>query len=83
MLVNPGFDVLLYSLRSDGDDVAVIGFDDIAEATIVRPALTTIAQEPADIGRKLATCLFERIGDLAMPRRILESPSHLIVRDSA
>ncbi|MAU12732.1 MAG: hypothetical protein CL607_23115 [Anaerolineaceae bacterium] len=65
------------------DDVAVIGFDDIAEATIVRPALTTIAQEPADIGRKLATCLFERIGDLAMPRRILESPSHLIVRDSA
>lgn len=65
------------------DDVAVIGFDNIAEASIVRPALTTIAQEPTDMGRKLANCLFERIEDPTLPRRVVESPSHLIVRDSA
>ncbi|MCA9884778.1 MAG: LacI family DNA-binding transcriptional regulator, partial [Anaerolineae bacterium] len=54
------------------DDVAVLGFDDIAEASIVRPMLTTIAQDPADIGFKLATCLFERMEDPQMPHRIIE-----------
>ena len=42
-------------------DVAVMGFDDIPEATIIRPMLTTIAQNPRDIGQKLAKALFERI----------------------
>lgn len=64
-------------------DVAVMGFDDIAEASIVRPALTTIAQDPRDIGYKLATAIFERIENPNIPeRRVLESPWKLIVRQS-
>jgi DNA-binding LacI/PurR family transcriptional regulator len=65
------------------EDVAVVGYDDIIEARIVRPNLTTIAQDSADIGRKLATCLFERIENPSMPGVRLESASTLIKRESA
>lgn len=66
------------------EDVAVLGFDDIPEATIVRPALTTIAQHPREIGQRLAQALFSRIqnGEIAT-RRLIESSYKLIVRDSA
>ena len=66
------------------EDIAVMGFDDIPEAKIVRPMLTTIAQDPRDIGLKLAHTLFERINnpDIEQPR-VLESPWKLMIRDSA
>jgi DNA-binding LacI/PurR family transcriptional regulator len=65
------------------EDIAIIGFDDIPEAKIVRPALTTIAQDPVDIGRKLATCLFNRIENPNLPNCRLESPARLMKRGSA
>jgi len=65
------------------DDIAVVGFDDILEATIIRPHLTTVAQDPYDIGRKLALLLFERIEDPYLPTRRLESSLKLIQRGSA
>jgi DNA-binding LacI/PurR family transcriptional regulator len=49
----------------------------------VRPALTTIAQDSVDLGRKLASSLFERINNPDLPRRFLLSPQTLIKRDSA
>jgi LacI family transcriptional regulator len=65
-------------------DVAVMGFDDIPEARIVRPMLTTIAQEPRDIGLKLANALFERINDQDITgTRLFESTTKLVIRDSA
>jgi DNA-binding LacI/PurR family transcriptional regulator len=65
------------------EDVAVVGFDDIPEATIVRPTLTTIAQNPRDIGEKLAKALFERIENPNMSeRRVFESSFKLIPRQS-
>lgn len=66
------------------DDVAVMGFDNMREATMIRPNLTTIAQHPRDIGRKAAEALFDRIeGRSPEKRRLIESPLKLIVRDSA
>jgi LacI family transcriptional regulator len=65
------------------DDVAVLGFDDIPEATIVRPALTTIAQYPRNIGQVLAELLFSRIENPTIERRVHEDAFKLIVRDSA
>lgn len=65
------------------EDIAVLGYDDIPEARLIRPALTTIAQDPADLGRKLATCLFDRIENPDLPRRVLASPQTLTIRDSA
>lgn len=65
------------------DDIAVIGFDDIPEATIVRPTLTTIAQDPRDIGTKLAKALFERMENPSIhQRRVFESTYQLIPRQS-
>lgn len=65
------------------EDIAVIGYDDIPEASIVRPKLTTLAQDAADMGEKLATCLFERINNPDLPPRRLESGIKLVKRDSA
>jgi len=66
------------------DDIAIVGFDDIPEATIVRPALTTIAQDPRDIGQKLANALFERIENPNITeRRVFESHCRFIRRQSA
>ena len=64
-------------------DIGIVGFDDIPEATIVRPTLTTIAQDPRDIGLKLANALFERIENPdIVERRIFESSFKLIPRQS-
>ena len=65
------------------DQVAVMGFDDITEARIVRPMLTTIAQDPHDIGLKLAHALFERIANPAISGTRTECERRLIIRDSA
>lgn len=65
------------------NDVAVVGFDDIPEATIVRPKLTTIAQNPVTIGQTLAKALFERIEDPTIVlKREFETPYKLIPRES-
>ncbi len=65
------------------EDIAVLGFDDIQEATLFRPTLSTIAQDPYDMGQKLSELLFERIEDPSLPARYVESTLKLIKRDSA
>lgn len=65
------------------DDVAVVGFDNIQESTIIRPSLTTIAQDPYDIGGHLSRLLFERIEDNTLPARRIETKLQLIQRNSA
>jgi LacI family transcriptional regulator len=65
------------------DDIAIVGYDDIPEARIILPALTTIEQNAADIGYKLAVSLFERIENPDLPSRRLETSHNLIIRDSA
>ncbi len=49
-----------------GRDVSVVGFDDLAEAELVRPRLTSVATFPAEIGDAAARLLLER---LAAPER--------------
>jgi LacI family transcriptional regulator len=66
------------------EDVAVMGFDNIPETTIITPKLTTVAQYPRDIGQKLAEVLFERIDGLAPDAgRRVKIPLTLILRESA
>jgi DNA-binding LacI/PurR family transcriptional regulator len=79
---------LILALQDAGysipDDVAVVGFDDIPEASIVRPTLTTIAQNSRDLGEKLAIALFERIETPGLAeRRLYESSYRFVVRESA
>lgn len=66
------------------EDVAIVGFDDIPEASWVRPRLTTVAQHPDQMGQLLSAALFERIqGEYDGPGRRLEVPCRFVVRESA
>lgn len=65
-------------------DIAIMGCDDIPPASWVRPRLTTVAQHPAEMGRVMATALFERIeGGYSGPGRCFEISCQLVVRESA
>jgi LacI family transcriptional regulator len=69
--------------HTPGRDVAVVGFDDIAEAALWRPALTTVALSPRQIGEEAARLLLERIAaPNAASRQVILHP-RLIVRESS
>jgi LacI family transcriptional regulator len=63
-------------------DFGVVGFDNIADAALSRPALTTIGVDPHRIGREAANLLLDRIANPVdnFERRIM--PTQLIVRDT-
>jgi LacI family transcriptional regulator, repressor for deo operon, udp, cdd, tsx, nupC, and nupG len=61
-------------------DVSVVGFDDHELAFAA--GLTTVAQDPADLGAKGAQLLVDRMTGHAGPPRAVESPVHLEIRSS-
>lgn len=64
-------------------DIAVLGFDDIPAASWICPKLTTIAQNPTEIGNLLANAVFTRLaGNKSGPQRRYEFTCHLIQRES-
>ncbi len=64
-------------------DVAIVGFDNIPEARLIRPNLTTVAQFPVDMGRQLAQALFQRIeGKYEGQKRAFKIPLQLIERQT-
>lgn len=66
-----------------GEDIAVVGFDDIPLAEFSHPPLTTIRQPIYDIGRKTCAMLIELInGRLSQNTHELLIPS-LIIRESS
>ena len=65
------------------EDIGVMGFDDIPEASIIDPKLTTIARDLPKIGRQVAEILFERITEqVTGPGRFFQSEWKLIERQS-
>lgn len=79
------FGVML-GLRAAGIEAgkyfAVVGFDNVAEASLWQPSLTTVAINPTALGEQAAQLMLKRISepDLSVQRVIM--PSQLIVRDS-
>ena len=78
----------LVALREAGlavpADMAVVGFDDIASAKLVYPALTTIRQSQRLMGQRAAEMLLERIrGQAGQNGRSISMPYELVIRDSA
>jgi len=65
-------------------DVSVVGFDDIAEAGYLRPPLTTVHQDFAEVGRRCVDVLLERIEatDRWFRGRPVVVPGRLVVRAS-
>ena len=65
-----------------GVDFAVIGFDDVAESAVIRPALTTMAVSPRQIGAEAVQLLLDLIANPEqLPRKIILQPQ-LVIRDS-
>ncbi len=68
--------------REAGREVSVVGCDDVPEAALWAPGLTTIRTRPDELGRRAAALLVRRVADPAgPPERIVLAPE-LVVRGS-
>ncbi|MGA8656552.1 MAG: LacI family DNA-binding transcriptional regulator [Chthoniobacterales bacterium] len=68
--------------RRPGYDFGVVGFNNIPDAALSRPGLTTVDTAPAKLGEAAADLLLQRIENRSAPiRRIILQPK-LIVRES-
>lgn len=73
---------LLEAGHQPGRDFNLVGFDNISEAALSRPALTTIAVEPRQIGQEVAELILRRIADPdGRPEQVI-LPPRLIIRDT-
>jgi LacI family transcriptional regulator len=66
-----------------GSDFALTGFDDIAEAAVSAPPLTTLAVTPRDRGRQAAELILQRVKEPSEAPRQTIVPVQLLVRDSS
>jgi LacI family transcriptional regulator len=64
------------------DDISIIGYDDIPQASMTRPALTTIRQPLEQMGRIAAQVLFEILRNPEHKHNRVELPTEIIIRDS-
>ena len=64
------------------NDMSVIGFDDIPQASIVHPKLTTIRQPLEQIGRMAVRMLLKHLANPDQPPSRLTLATRLIVRES-
>ena len=68
--------------RRPGADFAVTGFDDIPEAGMSMPSLTTLCSDPRARGRQAAELLLERTASPSLPPRSVIAPVRLAERES-
>jgi LacI family transcriptional regulator len=68
-------------LRIPGD-MSVVGFDDTVEATVVVPALTTVRQPLAELGRTAVSVLLRQLNNRSFEPLRIELETRLVPRDS-
>lgn len=64
------------------EDVSILGFDDIPQAAMVRPGLTTVRQPLDEMGRLATQMLIDQLKNPEKEIGRVELPTELIVRDS-
>ena len=64
------------------EEVAVVGFDDVAVAQLAEPPLTTVRTRYDEFGRLAANLLLDEISGIAVPRTVHRVPVALIRRRS-
>jgi LacI family transcriptional regulator len=64
------------------DDISIIGFDDIPQASLVYPKLTTVRQPLVEMGQVAVKMLMERIEDQSRPPQQVALATQLVIRDS-
>lgn len=74
------------AVRSRGlhipEDISILGFDDVPQAALVRPALTTVHQPLEQMGRVATQMLLDRLKNPQQEVNRIELPTELIVRGS-
>ena len=65
-----------------GKQVSVIGFDDIQDASVATPPLTTMAVRPYKLGQLLAQRLLDRLSNPAIPVTATLLPAELVSRET-
>jgi LacI family transcriptional regulator len=73
---------LTRSGKTPGQDVSVIGFDDILDAAVATPPLTSMAVSPYHLGKRLARVLLDRIREPDQPQTALEISAELKIRET-
>jgi len=64
------------------EDISIVGFDDIPQASIIHPALTTVRQPLRNMGNVATQMLLELLKNPDTPTKRIELPTGLVVRDS-
>jgi LacI family transcriptional regulator len=64
------------------EEVSIIGFDDIPQASLIHPAMTTINQPLEKMGRVAAQMLLDLLNHPEKVADRIELPTQLVVRDS-
>ncbi len=65
-----------------GRDISVIGCDDVSDAALWVPPLTTINNQHIEMGRLAAEMMMRRLQDPGQPRRRITLEPRLIVRET-
>jgi LacI family transcriptional regulator len=65
------------------DDIAVTGFDDGVIASKVRPALTTVRQDPVGMGTAAAEAVLRMLQSPGSSPPVVVVPTELIIRESS
>lgn len=77
---------VMEAIREQGlqipNDISVIGFDDIPQASTTHPKLTTVRQPLEQMGRVGVQLLLEHLEDSERLPRSVTLATHLVVRDS-
>ena len=63
-------------------DLSIVGFDDTTEAQLVTPALTTVRQPLAEMGRMAVSLLVRLLDDKPIEALHVELATQLVVRGS-
>lgn len=63
-------------------DVSIVGFDDIPEAQLTRPALTTVRQPLYDMGARAVDLLLAQVSGHELPETRLVLPTELVSRET-
>lgn len=64
------------------EDISIVGFDDIAQAVLTNPRLTTVRQPLTEMGRAAVELLVEHLNQPDRPKRRITLATELIIRDS-
>lgn len=64
------------------EDLSIVGFDDIPQASHVHPALTTVRQPLEEMGRSAAHLLLKYIAHPNAEVERIELPTRLVIRES-